>query len=95
MANKSLRAVVCEFQRREHCKVERGCMVIGPGEEELLYLYDSQGLIVEELVFWYELKPDLGQLVIPDFRPPYREFCRHPKECDGKGSCPRDPCCAD
>jgi hypothetical protein len=26
---------------------------------------------------------------------PYPQFCRHPDKCAGKGSCPRDPCCAE
>lgn len=26
---------------------------------------------------------------------PYAEFCRHPIQCAGKSTCPRDPTCAD
>ena len=27
--------------------------------------------------------------------PPYKEWCRHPEECAGLASCPRNPTCAD
>ena len=28
-------------------------------------------------------------------RAPYREWCRDPKACAGKGYCPKDPTCGD
>lgn len=87
------KATICDFQRREGAKGERGLMV--SNGEDILVLFDANGLIVEELVFQYLMRPDLGELEIKGFRPPYREFCRHPDKCDGKGSCPRDPTCAD
>jgi hypothetical protein len=52
---------------------------------------------------FYRVSPDGTKTHIPltdvaadkSLDVPYPQFCRHPDKCAGKGSCPRDPCCAE
>ncbi len=52
---------------------------------------DNASIIIEEC--YYNLVTD--DHLVKGWQPPYGEWCRDPRICEGKGYCPRDPTCGD
>ena len=55
------------------------------GESDPMTTFDIYGTVVKLAALTATSQP----------APPYKEWCRHPEECAGLASCPRNPTCAD
>ena len=80
-------------------------LVVDALREQNRVLDGALRLVLESWVNGRKVRDGIGQEVLVTVEaaltatsqpaPPYKEWCRHPEECAGLASCPRNPTCAD